>query len=261
MRFLCVRLMKRDYELNIDERLAFFKNLIAPYGGFVVLDTGIIGGFDFSALLKHEEIHGSELKETLSAECNLLGRLHKLFKEGNFVFPHEVCAEYKFMTNLLEDYGRDNGENGWYIPLIRARRQLFNDLPRVCEVLPDAILQYGLTIENTVLDISREVYDSNPHLKYGRASKTGLPSNKFNDERILAKSFALSYICPTRVVSCDRDFVDIYQGIALNADRFMQRGVPSLPDNPFELVFVGKNGSTELLDFSRVRRRRTHGDN
>ncbi len=252
--------MKRDYELNIDERLVFFKNLATQSKGFVVLDTGIIGGFDFSALLKYENIHGSDLKEILSAECNLLERLHKLFKEGSFVFPHEVCGEYKLMTNNLENYGKSTGENGWYIPLIRARRQLFNDLPRVCEILPDSILHYGSTIENTVLNISREVYDSNPPIKQLRKCKKGLPSNEFNDERILAKSFALSYLRPTRVVSCDRDFVDIYQGIALNADRFMQQGVPSLPDNPFELVFVSHTGNTELFDFGRVRRRRTHGD-
>ncbi len=261
MVILCVRLMKQDYELNIGERFAFFKNLVAPSGGFVVLDTGVLGGFDFSALLKSGNLHGQELKETLSAECVLLEKLHSLFKEKNFVFPQEVRGEYKLMTNRLEDHGRYNGEHGWYIPLVRARRQLFNDLPCVNDILPISIMSYMSTIENVVIDISREIYNSNLHLKRAREFKKGLPKHILDDEIILAKSFALSYVSPTRVVSGDRDFVEIYRGMALNADLFMQRSVPSLPDNPFELVFVGKTGNTELFDFSRARRRRTHRDN
>ncbi len=261
MVILCVRLMKQDYELDVDERFNFFKNLAAPSGGFVVLDTGVIGGFDFSALLKHGEIHGQELKETLSAECALLEKLHNLFKEGKFVFPQEVRGEYKLMTNRLEDHGKYYGENGWYIPLIRARRHLFNDSPQVHEILPNSFLSYVSTIENTVIDISREVYNSNISLKHAREFKKGLPKHTLDDEIILAKSFALSYASPTRVVSGDRDFVEIYRGMALNADMFMQRGIPSLPDNSFELVFVSRTGNTELFDFNRAKRRRTRGDN
>ncbi len=253
--------MKQDYELDVDERFAFFKNLVAPSGGFVVLDTGVIGGFDFSALLKSGELHGQELKKTLSAECALLERLHNLFKEKCFVFPQEVRGEYKLLTNRLEDQGRYHGENGWYIPLIRARRQLFNDSPQFHEILHSSILPHVSIIEKAVIDISREVYNSNISLKQAREFKRGLPKHITDDEMILAKSFAMSYASPTRVVSGDGDFVEIYRGIALNADMFMQRGVPSLPDNPFELVFVGKTGNTELFDFSRARRRRTYRDN
>ncbi len=252
--------MKRDYELDVDERLNFFNNLAGPTKGFVVLDTCILGEFGFLNLLKPENLHGQELKKTLSAECDLLERLHNLFKEKNFVFPPEVRGEYKFMTNLLEDYGKYNGENGLYIPLIRARHQLFNDLPHILEILPNSILQYGSTIDDAIMDISHEIYESNPYLKLARTSKFCLPANAFNDERIIAKSFALSYLSPTRIVSGDRDFIEIYKGLVLNADRFMQRGVPSLPDNPLELVFVNKSGNTELFNFDRVRRHQTHRD-
>ena len=252
--------MKHDRELDVDERVAFFKKLAAPTGSRVVLDTGIIGGFDFSALLKAGTLHGPELQDTLSAECLLLNQLHDLFKERGFVFPQEVREEYKLMTKHLEGNGRYNGEHGWYSPMIRARRQLFYGLPRVRELLPRSILPHIPTIEGVVVDISREVYDSNPSLRHARETKKGLAAHALDDEHILAKGFALSYGAPVRVVSGDRDFVEIYRGIALNTDRFIQQGVPSLPKNPFELVFIWLRGSTELFDFTRVRRHQNYKD-
>src|SRR3989344_5177150 len=250
--------MKHDRELDVDERVAFFRKFPVHQGSRVVLDTGILGGFDFSALLKPGTLHGPELQDTLSAECALLDELRTIFREGGFVFPQEVREEYKLMTKHLESNGRYNGEHGWYSPMIRARRRLFDDLPRVRELVPKSILPYTEFIDETVIDISREVYESNPALKNARETKKGLAAHALDDEHILAKGFALSYGAPVRVVSSDRDFVAIYRGIALNTDRFIQNSIPSLPDNPFELIFIGLRVSTELFDFTRVRRYHTY---
>src|SRR3989344_5046891 len=193
--------MRPDKELDVEERVAFFKQFSRPAGSRVMLDTSVLGVFDFSALLKSGNLHGSEMRDVLSAERTLIDKIKPIFVNGGFVFPQEVREEYEQLTRHLERTGRYNGNgyHGWYAPLVRTRRELFQGLPLVRDLIPKEILTCLERIDETVREVSADFYAGNDMKRFIRQSKSSVPGHALDDEHILAKAFALSYGCPVRV--------------------------------------------------------------
>lgn len=247
--------------LNVEERVDFFKLLVRHSESKFILDTGILGVFDFSSMFKLERPSDSRMLKILRAETTLLERMKSLFREEEIVFPNEVRKEYDFFTNVLERQSRERNEYDSYVPMLRARKNLLWHQPTVGDLISKDILPYSGKIDETVRDISNSFYNTHNIQRKNRENKGGVPEHAFNDEHILAKAFTLTYSHPVRLVSPDTDFIVLYREIMLNLDKFFQNGVPSLPDNIFDLVFVGHNGSMELFNPESVRRNNAYFGN
>ena len=78
--------MKSKTELDVDEWVAFFRQFSRKNRDKVMLDTIVLGVFDFSSLLKSGNLSCQMLIDTLLAEKELLDKIKPIFMDGGFVF-------------------------------------------------------------------------------------------------------------------------------------------------------------------------------
>jgi hypothetical protein len=250
--------MKPGRDLDVDDRVNVFNMLSAPRGTYTLIDTGVFGLLDFASLLPcGVPSRGVRICDALSAHNSLLHLLTAIVASGEYVLPEEVRDEYHAVTRVFEHIGSGERGVGQYSAAARARRRLFSTIPRLETTLNEQGRTNLETVTHTIISLSDALYAEDISLANNRAAKRKTSGNEQNDERILAKAFALSYRAPVRVVSADRDFIHLYESLVLGVESFLTNGVTSLPDTLPQLVYLRQNGTIELFDARRTRRRRT----
>jgi|TARA_Y100000034_G_scaffold127160_1_gene179542 hypothetical protein len=259
-------------DLGVRERIETIEEM-AKTPGYIVLDSSLICNL-IETHRDYKKISPEEELDMLKGQIDLTRRLRYCVSDNDrFVFPEEIRNELEssaknYMVRKRRSRRRTgrrrafkgNGEqkrNDFYSyfkelgkawgDLIHERTKFVADTNYLEDRLPE--LERGMLedFETTVMDLSDKFYDSNMRMRAKRLSE-GADENRYNDEKILAKSFALSEVMPVTVVSRDWDFKSIYSAMFRNLDRFIDNGIPGLPAFNLDLLIFDGKGSFQYFN-------------
>lgn len=224
--------MKPDKDLDYGERIEFIRKFDSD-GGYVVLDNSAIMRVEFADYSVGFNGQGNGL---ITADIHLMRGLAALFRENtSFVFPDYVRTEYREGARNLERFKYRNGLLAQQ--LAHEKHGLEQSMRSVKSVVSPEVAGIIPNLERIFCLLSEEFYEKHPHLRKQRDYKRSLSQsgNEQDDEKILAQAFALTYEKPTKVVSSDPDFEDIYAAAFLDSASLPSHGV-SMPRNELQII-------------------------
>lgn len=232
----------------MEEDINYFDLLgrLSQQNGFVVLDSSFL-----CRLVNLQDIQYSGPEDELHfirKEIELIKDIKPFFRDAERVLvTSEVVGESEQYNSKLtrkkkskRRSSRIKTHRDWYGDAGRRKslhKQVSNELKRLIRERHGLLNLIGLAddeipehyfesktegepykrLESTVLKLSEEHFGKNNITRY--RGSTVLKDNEDNDEKILAKCFALSYCAPVSVLSSDSDFEHIYRAIYLNLDK------------------------------------------
>lgn len=262
-----------NYELDLEERFSILNDM-AESTGYVVMDTSAICNFIKSNYFNGEKNFEEEL-EVVKENIRFTRYLRHLVSEKNgIVFPEEVKKEFDFFTkDALINKKRSIGKFGKKRSnshcknydlsdklyslakevkrnlkvLMKERNKFLREMPGVEKEINHRVKGFTCGIEGTILELSRKYFSRNID-KRNKRFESSYHGHRQNDEKIIAKSFALSYNSPVTMVTSDKDFLVIYNEIFYNLDKFSKNGLPSLPRFNLNLFLLNQDGSFKYFE-------------